>query len=237
MEGPGLALAALAALPAAWLALVFADRIPDAHPLFRPFPSAPFPRGMSMADASLYPLTALLFVLGGLRFDEPGYLLAYLGLFTVLIALSIIDIATLRLPDRLVFPSIGVTLVVICGACIADRSTGQLQSALAGALLYFGVLFLAHVVYPAGMGFGDVKMAFLMGLFLGWPTTGGVDVVVVVMWAMLAGFGLGSILGIGILIFRGRSSPYPFGPFLALGAVIVMLVTPDLVPVSTSLRF
>jgi leader peptidase (prepilin peptidase)/N-methyltransferase len=150
---------------------------------------------------------------------------------------SVIDMETLRLPDRLVFPSVGISLVVIVGASLADRSSDQIGGAVIGAFVYFGILLLAHLVYPAGMGFGDVKLAFLLGLYLGWPTGGGMEAFVVVIWAMLVGFGLGSVIGIGVLAIKGRSTPYPFGPFLVAGAVIVMLVTPELVPNPDTLLF
>jgi prepilin signal peptidase PulO-like enzyme (type II secretory pathway) len=74
-------------------------------------------------------------------------------------------------------------------------------------------------------------------MFLGWPVTGSLEVFVLVMWAMLLGFGLGSVIGIGVLVVRGRSTPYPFGPFLALGAAIVMLAAEGLLPSSADLRF
>jgi leader peptidase (prepilin peptidase)/N-methyltransferase len=87
------------------------------------------------------------------------------------------------------------------------------------------------------MGFGDVKLAFLLGLYLGWPTGGGIEAFVMVVWAMLIGFGLGSVIGIGVLAVKGRSTPYPFGPFLVVGAVTVILVAPQLVADRTTLLF
>jgi leader peptidase (prepilin peptidase)/N-methyltransferase len=230
-------LAVVAAVPAAWLALVFADRVPGSRPLFRPWPPVPFPRGLSLGEASVYPLTGLFFVLGAWRFDEVGYLVVYLALFTALMGLSVIDMQTLRLPDRLVFPSIVVLLVAVAVSAVVDGSLTPVTGALTGGAIYFGILFLAHLVHPAGMGFGDVKLAFLMGMALGWPTEGGLDAFVLVLWAMLAGFGLGSVIGIGILVVRGRSAAYPFGPFLALGAVTVMLLAPDLVSEGVRLAF
>src|SRR5690606_24430142 len=143
----------------------------------------------------------------------------------------------LRLPDRLVFPSVLVGLGVVAVSAVVEGSITPVVGALTGAGIYFGFLLLTHLVYPAGMGFGDVKMAFLMGLALGWPTEGGVAVLVLVMWAMLAGFGLGSVIGVAILVIRGRSQAYPFGPFLALGAVAVILLAPDLLPAGHPLTF
>lgn len=229
--------AVVLALPAGWLALVFADRVPGARPTFRPWPAVPFPRGLSLGDGFVYPVTAAAFVLAALRFDEPAFLAGYLALFTVLIGLSVIDIQTLRLPDRLVFPSILVGAAAVGVSAVADGSITPVVGALTGAALYFGFLLAAHLIHPAGMGFGDVKLAFLMGMALGWPTHGGLQVLALVMWAMLAGFGLGSVIGIGILVVRGRSAAYPFGPFLALGAGAVILAAPHLLPPGTALAF
>jgi leader peptidase (prepilin peptidase)/N-methyltransferase len=197
----------------------------------------PFPRGLSLRDGSVYPLTAIVFVLGALRYDEAAYLVAYLALFTVLMALSVIDMETLRLPDRLVGPSVLVGAVAVGASAVAEGSLDPVAGALTGAAIYFGILLVTHLIHPAGMGFGDVKLAFLMGMALGWPTEGGVAALALVMWAMLAGFGLGSVIGIVILVVRGRSAAYPFGPFLAMGAVGVMLLAPDLLPEGTKLAF
>jgi leader peptidase (prepilin peptidase)/N-methyltransferase len=236
LPAPRVVLCALAGLPAGWFVLVLADRIPDAKPLFRPFPKVPFPRERR-SDLAGYILCVGLFALGALRFDAIPALVPYLALFMVLIALSLIDIDTLRLPDRLVFPSIAAALVAIAVISSLEYTSAAIAHALVGALLYFGVLLLAHLVYPAGMGFGDVKMSFLMGLFLGWPAGDTLQVAGLVVWAMFIGFGLGSAVGIVVLVFKRRSTPYPFGPFLALGAVAGMLLAEGLVPQATKLIF
>lgn len=237
MSTPAVVAWAVAGIPAAWFALVLADRIPDARPLWSPAPAIPFPRGRRALDIGVYPVVVGLFALSAARFDEVVPAAAYAGLFMVLVALSVIDLATLRLPDRLVFPATGVSLVVIGASAAVAGEWPQLTGALMGAGLYFGVLLLAHLIHPRGMGFGDVKMAFLMGLYLGWPAGPGLGSFVVVVWAMLIGFGLGSVLGIGILVVRGRSAPYPFGPFLAAGAVAIMLLAPSLLPERVDLLF
>ena len=67
------------------------------------------------------------------------------------------------------------------------------------------------------MGFGDVKLAAVMGLYVGWLGTTFTEALVLVLWAMLIGFATGSVYGFGVLIRRRRNRPFPFGPFLALG--------------------
>jgi leader peptidase (prepilin peptidase)/N-methyltransferase len=86
----------------------------------------------------------------------------------ILVAVSVIDIDTYRIPNRLVFPSLAVAAVVIavCGQLMGE--TDRLVGAAAGALLFSGMLFIPHLIMPAGMGFGDVKFALFLGLNLGW---------------------------------------------------------------------
>lgn len=228
---------AFAALPAAWLALVLVDRIPDALPTFHPTPRVPFPRGLQRRDVSVYPLTILAFVLAAARFEPLTVLIPYLGLFVVFIALSVMDFETLRLPDRLVLPSIAASALVILAVSLTVLEFDNALAAGLGGLLYFGIMLATHLVYPRGMGFGDVKLSFLMGMYLGWPATALVGSLAAVIWAMLFGFALGSVIGIGLFIFKGRSAPYPFGPFLILGTVAAILLVPDLLPSSADLAF
>src|SRR5262249_33476116 len=93
---------------------------------------------------------------------------------------------------------------------------------IAGAVA-FAFFFLAALAYPAGMGMGDVKLAGVLGLYLGR------DVAVAIAAALL----LALAVGIGIMIRKGvaagRKTALPFGPFLAVGAVIAILVGPALV--------
>jgi leader peptidase (prepilin peptidase)/N-methyltransferase len=69
------------------------------------------------------------------------------------------------------------------------------------------------------MGFGDVKLAALLGLYLGWITLGHVPL------GLFVGFALGAVIGIGLMLTRRKSrrDPIPFGPFLAAGAIIAIL--------------
>jgi leader peptidase (prepilin peptidase)/N-methyltransferase len=79
------------------------------------------------------------------------------------------------------------------------------------------------------MGFGDVKVSLVLGLFLGWLASNWTEALAIVLYAMLGGFVLGSIVGVAVLISRGRSAGYPFGPFLALGAVAATLLSESIV--------
>jgi leader peptidase (prepilin peptidase)/N-methyltransferase len=222
-----LVVCALLALPAGWLAGALVDRIPDKLPLFDPR----YPVRLKGIDLLLYVGMVVLFVLAAVRFDDaPALQLAgYLLLFAALLALSVIDIRLFRLPDRIVLPTLAASIPLVAVASVLDDRPETIRYALVGAAVYFGFLFLAHLVYPRGMGFGDVKLAALMGLYVGWLGESYGQAVALVLWAMLIGFVGGSIVGVVLLAMRRRSAPIPFGPFLALGTVVAVLASEGLV--------
>ncbi len=119
-----------------------------------------------------YPLiemaTAVLMAALAARFGATWEVVPLLISVPVLVAVSVIDIDTYRIPNRLVFPALAVSAVAvaICGQLMGE--TDRLLGAGVGALLFSGMLFIPHLIMPAGMGFGDVKFALLLGLDLGW---------------------------------------------------------------------
>ena len=114
-------------------------------------------------------------------------------------------------------PSIVISLVLVVAVSLIEDHPEWIRYALAGAGFYFGFLLLVHLIYPRGMGFGDVKLAAVMGLYVGWLGTSYTAAFGLVLWAMLIGFVIGSIIGMVLLAIRRRSKQIPFGPFLALG--------------------
>ncbi|MFA9565832.1 MAG: A24 family peptidase [Acidimicrobiales bacterium] len=119
-----------------------------------------------------YPLvevaTAGLMVVLAIAFGATWEVVPLLISVPVLVAVSVIDVDTYRIPNRLVWPSlvVGVVAVAICAPLMGDL--GRLGGAAVGALLFSGMLFIPHLIMPAGMGFGDVKFALYLGLNLGW---------------------------------------------------------------------
>ena len=119
-----------------------------------------------------YPLvelaTAGLMVVLAIAFGPTWVVVPLLISVPVLVAVSVIDIDTYRIPNRLVWPSlvVGAVAVVVCGLLMGEL--GRLGGAAVGALLFSGMLFIPHLIMPAGMGFGDVKFALYLGLNLGW---------------------------------------------------------------------
>lgn len=175
-----------------------------------------------------YPLveaaTAALFVVMALRFGLDPVLPAYLYLAAVGLALALIDLDCKRLPDALTLPSYPVAAALLGAAALAGSDSGSFVKALLGGAAMFAVYFALCFAYPAGMGFGDVKLAGVLGLYTGWLGWGA--------WAvgLFLGFFLGGLFGIALIAVKrgGRKTAVPFGPFMLLGALSAILVGPEL---------
>lgn len=165
--------------------------------------------------------TAVLFGLAAwlmLSRDQGWAIPALAYLAAIAVALSLIDIDVHRLPDAIVLPSYGVALVLLALASWNPGGASDwpaLGRAAVGALAMFAVYVVMLVVYPAGMGFGDVKLAGVLGLFLGWVGWGAL----VVGW--FAAFLLGGLYSVGLLVARRaqRRTGIPFGPWMLAGAL------------------
>jgi len=144
---------------------------------------------------------------------------AFLYLASVGLALAVIDIDTKRLPNALTLPSYVVLGALLLLPALLDGDWSAYLRAWLAALALFGFYFLLAVVYPSGMGFGDVKLAGVLGLALGWLGWG--ELVV----GGFLGFLLGALLGGGLMLARkaGRKSKIPFGPFMLLGALLAIV--------------
>lgn len=218
--GPLVLLIALS-VPATWFLIRLVANGAGEGPILA---AVPFdPRQWVMAQGAL----TVGFVIIGARFADRsmGVIGAMAVLLTVLLALAVIDMRTYRLPDRIVVPMLCGSIVWISVVSFIDGDRDAMGAALSGAILYFLVLFLAHLISPRGMGFGDVKLAAILGLFLGWEAGTPLDAVVLVLWAMIIGFASGTAVGLIILIRRRSNRPFPFGPFLALGTVLALLAS------------
>ena len=135
-----------------------------------------------------------------------------------LLALGLIDLDTLLLPNRVLYPTgflVGGLLVL--AAALDDQWSSLERAALAGAAS-FAVFFVIHLVSPRGMGFGDVRLSFVLGMALGWLSWGHAYL------GLFLGFLLGAVIG-SLLIalkLRGRKDHVPFGPFLVAGTLIAI---------------
>jgi leader peptidase (prepilin peptidase)/N-methyltransferase len=217
----------LASLPAAWFASTLRERVPERLPLLRPAlrPS------LTPSYLTVQVVTAALFAGAAARFADstPLVLVSYLLFFTAAVALCAIDLDVFRLPDIIVGTALVLAVPLVTVASVLAGGPETIRYALIGGAFYFGFLFLAHLVSPRGMGFGDVKLAALLGLTVGWLAISGVTAVVLVLYAMLVGFLGGSAVGIVLFAVRGRSKHYPFGPFLIGGTIVVIAFSGQLI--------
>ncbi len=171
-----------------------------------------------------YPLTelatAILFVASVLRFGVSLEALVYAAFFWILVVLSSIDLEYKLLPNRVVYPAFVAGWLGLAAVALLDGAPERLVGAALGAAVFGGLLFVVAFIYPAGMGGGDVKLAFVLGTFLGY--VGGVGVTLV---GMFLSFLLGGVIGVVLILVAGgsRKSQLPFGPFLATGSVIGIL--------------
>jgi len=144
---------------------------------------------------------------------------AYLYLAAISLALALIDLDTHRLPDAIVLPSYGVALLLFGTACLLGVDWGVLLRALIGMAALYAFYFLLRLVRPGGMGGGDVKLAGLLGLYLGWVGWGALVV------GAFAAFLLGGVFGVALMLSRraGRRTAIPFGPWMLAGAWVGLL--------------
>lgn len=131
---------------------------------------------------------------------------------TMLMAITLTDLERRIIPNKVLLVASAAAVVIVAIGDPASFPERAIAAAAAG-----GAFFLAALAYPKGMGLGDVKLAAVMGLFLGRSVAPALIV------ALLAG----SMVGIGIIAREGaaaRKQALPFGPFLALGGVIGLLL-------------
>jgi leader peptidase (prepilin peptidase)/N-methyltransferase len=163
--------------------------------------------------------TAVLFGLTTWWAGVTWALPAFLYLAAIAIALALIDLDTKRLPNAIVLPAypVGVALLALASWNPGGASDWPaFVRALIGAAALYAVYFILMFAYPAGMGFGDVKLAGVLGLYLGWVGWGAL----VVGW--FAAFVVGGVFSIALLAAgrATRKSGIPFGPWMLAGAAI-----------------
>jgi len=134
------------------------------------------------------------------------------------VALFAIDVRTHRLPNALTYPTTAVVALLLLGAGLVSGDWDAVARSALGALALGVAYLLLHVINPGGLGFGDVKLAVLLGMvtaWFGWP----------VLWATaLLPFLLGGLVAVVLLVTRRatRKTAIAFGPFMLAGAVVAL---------------
>lgn len=151
---------------------------------------------------------------------------AFAGFAVLSVVLTVIDIRTHRLPDAWVLPSYPVGLALLGIAALADQDGGRLLRAVIGMVALFAFYLVLRIARPAGMGGGDVKLAGVIGLLLGWQGWGAL------VAGTLAAFVLGGIVAVALIAVRraDAKTPIPFGPFMIAGAWVGVVTGHLLLP-------
>ena len=162
-------------------------------------------------------LTAVVFAAVALARGVDTDLILQLPFAAVLLAVAAIDLEHRKIPNAITIPA---AVWGVAGATVVQA--GELPEMLVAGVAAFVALLLMALAYPGGMGMGDVKLAGVMGLYLGLS----------VLPAMAVAFLTGTVVGLGVIARAGlaaRKSALPFGPFLAIGGLVGLLAGPELV--------
>jgi leader peptidase (prepilin peptidase) / N-methyltransferase len=151
----------------------------------------------------------------GLDWALPGFLL----FAWMLVVVAVIDARTRRIPNRLTYPLTPALIVLLVLAALVNGSPGAALRVVLGALAAFGFLLLLALISPRGMGMGDVKLAAFIGAGLGYVGWGAVVV------GIFVSFLLGGLVAVLLVTtrLRRRKEHIPFGPYLAVGALVALL--------------
>jgi leader peptidase (prepilin peptidase) / N-methyltransferase len=147
---------------------------------------------------------------------------AFLAL--VVVVVTFIDIDHHRIPDRITLRAFPIAFVLIAVTAVVTGAPRGVIGALIGSLAFGGILFVFHLISPAGMGFGDVKLAFTLGLYVGWVNP------FLVLHALMLGAVLGVVVAIPAVVKRGRKAAFPFGPTLCAGTLAAVIFSSALLP-------
>lgn len=167
-----------------------------------------------------YPLVELLTgaVFGGLaaRVGLHWALPAFLYFGAICVALALIDLDHKRLPNAITLPSYVVGLVLLGGATLLDHEPHRMVRVLAGMAALYAFYFLLVLIYPKGMGWGDVKLSGVLGMYLAY-----LGVAPLVVGGIL-GFAFGGVFGALALVLgkATRKTMLPYGPFMIAGALV-----------------
>jgi leader peptidase (prepilin peptidase) / N-methyltransferase len=174
--------------------------------------------GLAWKSALASALTAGLV---GVRVGWDPALLAWAYLVPVGVALAVVDWRTRLLPTKVVAPSYAVVAALtLVAAVVTGDWDGAVRAGL-GWLVAGGTFFVLWFIYPRGMGYGDVRLAGLLGIALGYLGWGEL------LTGVYAGFLLGGVGGLLLSLLRiVDRKAYPFGPFMLVGAVVGVLLGP-----------
>ncbi len=173
-------------------------------------------RHVGAARVAAGAVTGGLLALTAVRLGAVPQLAAYCVLWMGFVALSVVDLRVGLVPRKVLYPTLAVVAAGLVAASGADGRWGALAGTAIGGAAAFGVFATVWWLYPKGLGFGDVRLAGVCGMALGW--LGFTELYV----GFLAAFVLGLLFGLGNLVLRGTTR-FPFAPALAAGTAVGVL--------------
>jgi len=163
------------------------------------------------------PVAVVLLAATALRIPPPS-LPAYLYFVAVCLVLAVIDLGRRRLPNLIVLPSYAVVTALLAASSLWRHDFWSLARAGLGGVLLLVFFLVLATVQPSGMGLGDVKLAGLIGLALGYLSW------TALLVGCFAGIVLGGVGGLVLAVSGRRKARIPYGPFLIVGALVGVLV-------------
>lgn len=167
-------------------------------------------------------LNAVLYLLAGWKFGLVPELLPALLFISTLIIVFFVDLEHFLIPNVVVLPvaAVGLAAMIIISLTTSDVEFPQWWTFPAAGILSASFFLVIALLYPRGMGMGDVKLAGMLGFFLGWQVAIG----------LFLGFLAGALVGVGLIFagVKGRKSRVPFGPFLAAGGLAALFYGSEL---------
>lgn len=164
---------------------------------------------------------AFLYVLMAIRFEDTRAAIpAYCMLMSVLLAQTWIDLHTRRLPREITYTGMLLGSIALTAAAIVIDEPERIWMMGLGAVIALATMWLIYVASRGGMGDGDVRLAPLLGMYLGWLNPG------IVLPGLFFGFVAGAVVGVAMMALdrAGRRTAVPFGPFLALGTIVAIFI-------------
>ena len=164
-------------------------------------------------------LTMTLFAIVSLSVDHWSLIPAYLVFTAAMILLTLTDLDTLLLPNRILLPATAIGAVLLLGGALIAGEWSFFLRGAAAAVAYFAVMFILALIAGGALGFGDVKLALLIGLFTGYLGWGHLVI------ASIGAFVLGGVIAVLLLVLRKatRKDSIPFGPFMTSAGLIAVV--------------
>lgn len=154
-----------------------------------------------------------------------------LWLIPVGIAVAVIDLRTLIVPTRLVWPAFGGSIALSAAVALAETTPRWLFGGMVGLVALALPLAILWFIVPGGMGFGDVRLSVLLGWTVGFTTVSGswMTAVFTSVAALTCAALVGIVLGLAGGVARGQQAKIPFGPALVIGALVCIAYGADLI--------